>query len=136
MEFLKTCSTNAQAIVCFCPTIPSKRQANTTQGDYEAVAYQAFSITRDNDHVSHRPRDWSSSDELRAAEAGLRRDRHFVTQDASRPWLWHFEPIALDAVGHDTVKLPSLEGYYFHRTSSHLSASRRPNTVQVNSPVA
>lgn len=119
MEFLKTCTTNAQAI-----------------GDYEALAYQAFSITRDNDHVSQRPHDWSASDELRAAEAELRRDRQLVTQDASRPWLWHFEPIPLDAVGQDTVKLPSLEGYKLHRTSNHMSTTSHPNTHQVNNSAA
>ncbi|KAF2825371.1 hypothetical protein CC86DRAFT_371064 [Ophiobolus disseminans] len=98
MEFLKTCSTNAQAI-----------------GEYEAIAYQAFSITRDTDQNPPRSRDWGTSDDVHAAEAELRQGRNLVTQDASRPWLWHFEPITVEMVGQDTMELPALEGYRLHR---------------------
>jgi mediator of RNA polymerase II transcription subunit 13 len=35
-----------------------------------------------------------------------------VIQDASRPWLWHFERIAVDMVGQDTMLLPVVEGYH------------------------
>ncbi|KAH7069893.1 mediator complex subunit 13 C-terminal-domain-containing protein [Paraphoma chrysanthemicola] len=98
MEFLKTCSTNAQAI-----------------GEYEAIAYQAFSLARDASHPTSPTPDWSSSDDVRAVEAQLRQLHQLVTQDASRPWLWHFEPIALDAFGQDTIKLPVVEGFSLQR---------------------
>ncbi|KAH8707520.1 mediator complex subunit 13 C-terminal-domain-containing protein [Phaeosphaeriaceae sp. PMI808] len=98
MDFLKSCSTNAQAI-----------------GDYEAVAYQAFSVTHDSNQPPSQLRDWPISDHVRATEAKLREGKQLVTQDASRPWLWHFKPITVDMVGQDTLELPSLEGYTLHR---------------------
>lgn len=101
MEFLKTCSTNAQAI-----------------GDYDAIAYQAFSVSRDTASPALLQRDWTSADDIRAVEAHLRHAHHLVTQDASRPWLWYFKPAAADMVGQDSVELPVVEGYNLHRTFS------------------
>jgi mediator of RNA polymerase II transcription subunit 13 len=97
--------------------VPSQGgRANTTQGDFEAIAYQAFSITRDTKQpIPPQNADGNSSDHLRAAEAQLRHGRHLVTQDASRPWLWYFKPTAVDRVGQDTIELPALEGYVLHR---------------------
>ncbi|KAH6206852.1 mediator of RNA polymerase II transcription subunit 13 [Parastagonospora nodorum] len=97
MEFLKTCTTNAQAI-----------------GDFEAIAYQAFSITRDTKQPVTHNADGNSSDLLRTAEAELRHGRHLVTQDASRPWLWYFKPTTVDAGSQDVVELPVVEGYVLH----------------------
>ncbi|KAF2026594.1 hypothetical protein EK21DRAFT_73799 [Setomelanomma holmii] len=88
------------------------------QGEHEAIAYQAFSITRDTTHTTPQTYDWPPSDDIRAVEAELRQQRQFVTQDASRPWLWHFEPITIDAVGQDTLKLPVLDGYRLQREQS------------------
>jgi mediator of RNA polymerase II transcription subunit 13 len=115
MEFLKNCSTNAQAIVRSPCRMSARIFANHAQGDYEAVAYQAFSITRDTEYPTTKLPDWSPSDDIHAAEAQLRHEQHLVTQDASRPWLWHFQPTTIDAMGQDGVALPQLEGYLLHR---------------------
>ncbi|KAI4954840.1 hypothetical protein J4E86_006150 [Alternaria arbusti] len=96
MEFLKTCTTNAQAI-----------------GDFEAVAYHAFSITRTTTPTSSRTRDWNASDDIRAVEAELRQDLRLVAQDASRPWLWLFKPTTVDKI-EPNVDLPELDGYRLH----------------------
>ncbi|KAF1850230.1 uncharacterized protein K460DRAFT_400299 [Cucurbitaria berberidis CBS 394.84] len=98
MEFLKTCSTNAQAI-----------------GDFEAIAYQAVSITPNTTQTSSRARDLSPLDHLRAAEAELRQGLHLVVQDASRPWLWHFQPTTVEKAGQGALDLPELEGYRLQR---------------------
>ncbi|KAF1912100.1 mediator complex subunit 13 C-terminal-domain-containing protein [Ampelomyces quisqualis] len=98
MDFLKTCTTNAQAL-----------------GDYEAIAYQAFSVTRHASPPAAHPRDWSPCHDLRAVEAGLRQRRHLIAQDASRPWLWHFRAITVDMVAQDSTDLPALDGYRFQR---------------------
>ncbi|KAF1953801.1 hypothetical protein CC80DRAFT_477313 [Byssothecium circinans] len=97
MEFLKSCNTNAQAI-----------------GEYETVAYQAFSIARSPGPTS-KSFDWNPSDDIRAAEAELRQAKHLVVQDASRPWLWLFRPASIDQVGQKTVDLPSVDGFRFQR---------------------
>jgi mediator of RNA polymerase II transcription subunit 13 len=98
--------------------------ADSAQGDYEAVAYQAFSITRDTEHPATKPADWSPSDDIHAAEAQLRHEQHLVTQDASRPWLWHFTPTTVDAMGQDAVALPQVEGYLLRRKCPALSTFR------------
>jgi mediator of RNA polymerase II transcription subunit 13 len=103
---------------------------NAAQGDYEAVAYQAFSITRDSDPPPPPLRDWSPSEDVRAAEAELRRDRHLVTQDASRPWLWHFQPTTVDKVGQDTADLPVLEGYRLQRRCFYSFPSKRTDPAR------
>lgn len=90
-------------------------QANLAQGDYDAIAYQAFSISRDAASPTPLRRDWTSADDLRAVEAELRHGHHFVIPDASRPWLWHFKPVAVEMVGQDSVELPAVEGYNLHR---------------------
>lgn len=94
--------------------------ADNIQGDFEAVAYHAFSITRTTTPTSSRTRDWNASDDIRAVEAELRQDLHLVAQDASRPWLWLFKPTTVDKI-EPNVDLPELDGYRLHSMSlSHL----------------
>jgi mediator of RNA polymerase II transcription subunit 13 len=136
MEFLKSCNTNAQAIVCIieiqtrfvCACVDS------SQGDYPQVAYQAFAITRDPSSTS-KTFDWNSSDDLRAVEAQLRREKHLVVQDASRPWLWWFRSALVEHPSQITAELPAVDGYKFHRTFPALDTFRETNLVQVNSSV-
>ena len=87
------------------------------QGDFEAVAFQAFSVARDSLHTP-RAYDWNPSDDLRDAEAELRRERHLVLSDASRPWLWLFRATTVDPANQPPLELPTLEGFRFHRTVS------------------
>ncbi|KAF2641089.1 hypothetical protein P280DRAFT_425265 [Massarina eburnea CBS 473.64] len=122
MEFLKSCNTNAQAI-----------------GEYEAVAYQAFSVAR-NPTATSKPFEWSPADDTRAAEAELRQTQHLVVHDGSRPWLWLFRPASAQQPGQDAVHLPVVDGFRFQREqygimkSSELarppmrSASQTPST--------
>ncbi|KAH7397340.1 mediator complex subunit 13 C-terminal-domain-containing protein [Pyrenochaeta sp. MPI-SDFR-AT-0127] len=98
MEFLKSCNTNAQAI-----------------GDFEAIAYQAVCITRNTTHPFSTLRDWNSPDDIRAVESELRQRLHLVVQDATRPWLWLFQPTTAEKAGHATVDLPDLDGYHLQR---------------------
>lgn len=132
MEFLKNCTTNAQAIVGSASDYFASGPTDSAQGDYEAIAYQAFSITRDADQNPPRIRDWSPSDDVRAVEAELRQSRHLVTQDASRPWLWYFEATTIEMVGQDTMKMPTLEGYRFSRTWIAQKKSDYTDEAQVN----
>ncbi|KAF1976923.1 hypothetical protein BU23DRAFT_626576 [Bimuria novae-zelandiae CBS 107.79] len=97
MEFLKTCNTNAQAI-----------------GDFEAVAFQAFSVARNPARQSSTTLDWNTSDDIRAAEAQLREGNHLVLQDASRPWLWLFWAATAEHVGQPPLDLPTLDDYRFN----------------------
>ncbi|KAG9197156.1 mediator of RNA polymerase II transcription subunit 13 [Epicoccum nigrum] len=60
MEFLRTCQTNAQVI-----------------GDFEAVAYQAFSVARSATQPAETLRDWSPDQDTSAVEAALR-DRQLL----------------------------------------------------------
>ncbi|KAL5118621.1 mediator of RNA polymerase II transcription subunit 13 [Pleosporales sp. CAS-2024a] len=76
-------------------------------GDFDAVAYHAFSLTPDPDAPP--------LDHVRLVEARLRRARRFVTQDASRPWLWHFTPSTVDMAAADAIELPSIAGYSLKR---------------------
>ncbi|KAJ4378021.1 mediator of RNA polymerase II transcription subunit 13 [Neocucurbitaria cava] len=103
MEFLKTCSTNAQAI-----------------GDFEAVAYQALSSSRSTTQPSLRLHDGSPSEDIRAIEAELRQGLSLVIQDVSRPWLWLFQPSTVDKAeaGQGAVELPELDGYCLQREQS------------------
>ncbi|KAH6629085.1 mediator complex subunit 13 C-terminal-domain-containing protein [Boeremia exigua] len=96
MEFLKTCSTNAQVI-----------------GDFEAVAYQAVSVARNPQ--SAPPRDGSSDEDTRAVEAALRDRQLFVARDAARPWLWLFAPTTADQAGAPPPDLPAVDGYLIQR---------------------
>jgi mediator of RNA polymerase II transcription subunit 13 len=96
-------------------SLSEARFANTIQGEFEAIAYQAFSVSRDTKQATPQVSNGSHSDDIRTAEAELRHGRHLVTQDASRPWLWHFTPITLDMMGQDVVGLPVLEGYTLRR---------------------
>jgi mediator of RNA polymerase II transcription subunit 13 len=103
------------------------------QGDYQALAYQAFSISRETNPPSTPLRDWSPSDDIRAAEAELRHGHHLVTQDASRPWLWHFKPITVEMVGQEAAtELPALEGYRLQRRYFALFVRKHTDLPQVN----
>ncbi|KAH7119743.1 mediator complex subunit 13 C-terminal-domain-containing protein, partial [Dendryphion nanum] len=97
MEFLKSCNTNAQAI-----------------GDFEAVAFQAFSVRR-NAAPSSKLVDRGSLEDLRAAEADLRQSQHLVVQDVSRLWIWFFRACTVDKVGQKPEDLPTIDGYIFQR---------------------
>ncbi|KAF2799159.1 hypothetical protein K505DRAFT_371161 [Melanomma pulvis-pyrius CBS 109.77] len=98
MDFLKTCDTNAQAI-----------------GEFEAVAFQAFSVKRTPTPPPATPFDWAPSEDIRAVEAELRQEQHLVVQDASRPWLWFFRATTIDQLGQTPPHLPVLEGYSLQR---------------------
>ncbi|KAJ5042556.1 mediator complex subunit 13 N-terminal-domain-containing protein [Bipolaris maydis] len=108
MEFLKTCTTNAQAI-----------------GDFEAIAYQAISVTRTANTTTtsttspqsskQPPPSSSPSEDTRAVEAELRHALHLVAHDAARPWLWLFKPTTVDKLGQASPQLPELGGYRLQR---------------------
>ncbi|OCK76217.1 hypothetical protein K432DRAFT_336116 [Lepidopterella palustris CBS 459.81] len=98
MEFLKTCSTNAQAI-----------------GDFEAVAYQAFSVKRNAAAPSGTVVGGAEASEiLHTVEAEFRQRRQLVVQDAGRSWLWLFRSTTPDRSGQIPTALPVIEGYDFH----------------------
>lgn len=99
MEFLKTCTTNAQAI-----------------GDFEAIAYQAISVSPHTTTTPPLP-SVSPAEDIRAVEAQLRHGLHLVAHDASRPWLWLFKPTAVDKIGQTPVQLPQVDGYRLQRGS-------------------
>ena len=86
----------------------------TAQGDYDAVAYQAFSVARSP--AATTLFEWNSSDDIRAAEAELRRAHHLVVQDSWRPWLWLFRPAHAEQAGQKTLQLPEVDGFRFQRT--------------------
>ena len=88
-----------------------------TQGDFEAVAYHAFSVRRNPTHSAAKSLDHAPSEDIRAVEAQLRQEQHFVVQDASRSWLWLFRSTTNDQVGQKPHDLPVVEGYDFQRTS-------------------
>ncbi|KAK7185781.1 hypothetical protein PSPO01_08031 [Paraphaeosphaeria sporulosa] len=98
MEFLKTCNTNAQAI-----------------GDFEAVAYQAFSVARNPARSSSSTLDWNPSDDIRVAEAELRSAHHIVLHDAARAWLWLFRPATPDHVAQPPLDPPALDDFRLNR---------------------
>lgn len=102
MEFLRTCNTNAQAI-----------------GDFEAVAYQAFSVKRspttppvNSDERVENPED------LHAVEESFRQGNHLVVQDGGRSWLWFFRPTTPDRSGQIPAASPVLDGFAFHAERS------------------
>ncbi|KAF1995378.1 hypothetical protein P154DRAFT_526425 [Amniculicola lignicola CBS 123094] len=97
MEFLKTCNTNAQAI-----------------GDFDAVAYQAFSVKRNLARAPATDGERNPAESIRAAEAELRQAQHLVVKDASRPWLWRFTPTTPEKAGQKPPDLPSIDGYDFN----------------------
>lgn len=96
---------------------------HTAQGDFEAVAYQAFSISRSTTQPSLRLHDGSPSEDIRALEAELRQGLSLVIQDASRPWLWLFQPATVEKAeaGQGAVELPELDGYCLQRKESLVS---------------
>jgi mediator of RNA polymerase II transcription subunit 13 len=100
--------------------LPLRGRADNLQGDFEAVAYQALSITRITTPLPSKTRDTNTYENLRAVEAELRQGRQLVIQDASRPWLWLFRPITVDQVGQDTVELPEIDGYQLQRKTPSL----------------
>ncbi|KAF9697706.1 hypothetical protein EKO04_004396 [Ascochyta lentis] len=102
MEFLKTCSTNAQVI-----------------GDFEAVAYHAFSVAPTTALASAAP-----SEDTRAVEAALRARHLLVARDPSKNWLWLFTPTTLDkaaSVAAAPADLPDLPGYQLQREQAGLT---------------
>ncbi|UPX20448.1 mediator of RNA polymerase II transcription subunit 13 [Ascochyta rabiei] len=99
MEYLKTCTTNAQVI-----------------GDFEAVAYQAFSVAR-----TAALADGSPSEDTRAVEAALRARQLFVARDPTRPCLWLFTPTALDHAASHPADLPDVPGYLLQREHAGLT---------------
>ncbi|KAF2181096.1 hypothetical protein K469DRAFT_265205 [Zopfia rhizophila CBS 207.26] len=100
MEFLKTCNTNAQAI-----------------GEFEAVAYQAFSVKR-SARPSLKLNDRNPSEDLHAVEAEFRQGRHLVIQDAQKSLLWSFRATTADKAGQKPMATPVLEGYEFQAEQS------------------
>lgn len=106
MEFLKTCTTNAQAI-----------------GDFEAIAYQAISVSPSTTSTSTTPpsskpsQSSSPAEDIRAVEAELRHGLHLVAHDASRPWLWLFKPTTVDKISQTTIELPQIDNYRLQRAS-------------------
>ncbi|KAJ4988246.1 Mediator of RNA polymerase II transcription subunit 13, partial [Stagonosporopsis vannaccii] len=100
MEFLRACSSNAQAI-----------------GDVDAIAYQAFSVARSPATL----RDWSPDQDARAVEAALRDRQLFVARDAARPWLWLFTPAAVDSPAAAPADLPDVDGYVLQRQHAGLT---------------
>lgn len=132
MEFLKTCNTNAQAIVRIHIRAAPVR-ADTAQGDFEAIIFQAFSATRNPPRTSSRIYDWSPTDDIREAEAELRNEEHLVVQDVSKPsWLWLFRPTTADQAGQKPPDLPVLEGYLFQRQYSPSFSHERTDFPKVN----
>jgi mediator of RNA polymerase II transcription subunit 13, fungi type len=116
MEFLKSCTTNAQAIVRYSPpptSCPCAARCCTDrpQSDFEAVAYHAVTIRRKPSPPLTTIPDRHPLDDLRAAEARLRQDQKLVVQDASRPWLWLFRATTVDQVGQPPQPLPTLDAY-------------------------
>lgn len=90
--------------------------ANNQQGDFEAVAYQAFSVARDSSQPTSTLRDWSLSEDTRAVEAELRERRLFIARDATKPWLWLFTPTTVAEAGAQPAGLPDVDGYLLQRT--------------------
>ncbi|KAF2870294.1 mediator complex subunit 13 C-terminal-domain-containing protein [Massariosphaeria phaeospora] len=97
MEFLKTCNTNAQAI-----------------GDFEAVAFQAFSVQRKPTQPSTRATGQLPSEDVRVVEAELWQQQQLAVQGLSRPWLWLFRATSTDTA-EQQLPLPVVDGYVFHR---------------------
>jgi mediator of RNA polymerase II transcription subunit 13 len=116
MEFLRTCQTNAQVIVrSNIHRHPSC--THSAQGDFEAVAYQAFSVARSTTQPAETLRDWSLDQDTSAVEAALRDRQLLVVRDATKPWLWLFTPAAaaVNKAGATPADLPDLTGYTFQR---------------------
>ncbi|KAJ4344974.1 mediator of RNA polymerase II transcription subunit 13 [Ascochyta clinopodiicola] len=88
----------------------------TAQGDFEAVAYQAVSVTRTT--ALH---DGSPSEDTRAVEAALRARQLFVARDLARPCLWLFTPTALDQAASHPADLPQVPGYLLQREQAGLT---------------
>lgn len=122
MEFLKTCQTNAQVIVrCIAYLHHICSCTDSAQGDFEAVAYQAFSVARSTTQPAETLRDWSPDQDISAVEAALRDRQLLVVRDATKPWLWLFTPAAaaVDKAGARPTDLPDLTGYTFQRELSY-----------------
>ncbi|KAF2117159.1 mediator complex subunit 13 C-terminal-domain-containing protein [Lophiotrema nucula] len=124
MDFLKTCQTNAQAI-----------------GDFDAVAFRAFSVKRNTTKPSTSLAERSPAEDLRAVEGELRQEQHLVVQDGTRPWIWFFRATAADKASQKPLDLPVRDGYYFDvEQSGVIKASElaRPpmRSVNPNAPSA
>lgn len=98
MEFLRACNTNAQAI-----------------GDFEAVAYQAFSVKRSpTTSVVNPDERVETPEDLHAVEESFRQGNHLVVQDVGRSWLWFFRSTTPDRSGQIPAASPVLDGFTFH----------------------
>ncbi|KAF2494486.1 hypothetical protein BU16DRAFT_618564 [Lophium mytilinum] len=104
MEFVKTCNTNVQAV-----------------GEFEAVAYQAFSIKRTaNSPPSPSDEKTGLAADLGTVECTLRQARHLVLHDTARSWLWLFRPITPEKATQTPAAPPIVDGYAFHAEISGL----------------
>lgn len=93
-------------------TRPVYPYTHREQGDFEAVAYQAFSVARS---TTETLRDWSPDEDTSAVEAALRERQLLVARDPTRPWLWLFTPATVDKAGATPADLPDLTGYTLQR---------------------
>ncbi|KAF2745307.1 hypothetical protein M011DRAFT_469686 [Sporormia fimetaria CBS 119925] len=116
MEFLKTCNTNAQSI-----------------GGFEAIFYQAFSVTRTGPPSEPDAFDIGPAPALSAVEALLRQQKELVIQDATRPWLWLFRATALDKP-EEPGEPPVVEGYSLQRENSGVMKALELIRPAVNRP--
>ncbi|KAF2438252.1 hypothetical protein P171DRAFT_170845 [Karstenula rhodostoma CBS 690.94] len=89
--------------------------ADPLQGDFEAVAFQAFSVARNPTRSSSSALDWNTSDDIRVAEAELRNANHIVLHDVSRAWLWLFRAATPDQAGQPPLDPPTLDDFRLNR---------------------
>ncbi|KAF1925922.1 uncharacterized protein M421DRAFT_423210 [Didymella exigua CBS 183.55] len=156
MDFPALCTTNAHLIVrgaSLGPDLhPHPPSLTDPQGDFEAVAYQAFSVARDPAQPAPSLRHGSPSEDTRAVEAELRRRRLFIVRDATRPWLWLFAPTATTTTTTDAdaragpADLPAVDGYLFQREQAGLTkalelarpplSARYPSAAARSTPTA
>jgi mediator of RNA polymerase II transcription subunit 13, fungi type len=91
------------------------------QGDFEAVAFRAFSVRRTTTATNPTTAygDRPVAEDTRAIEAELRCKQHLVVHDAAKPWVWLFGATLADSASHAPPDLPPLEGYQLHGRSSY-----------------
>lgn len=114
------------------------RLLTNPQGDFEALAYQAFSVALNTAQPTSTLRDGSPSEHTRAVEATLRQRQLFVARDPTKPWLWLFTPTTADKAASAPAGLPELEGYLLQREYLHLVPPNCPgiDLDQANKPVS
>lgn len=85
-----------------------------SQGDFEAVAYQAFSVKRNiNTPSTIIDEPGGPSLDLHTVEAEFWQRRHLVVQDVAKSWLWTFRATTPDKAGQTPMATPVLEGFHF-----------------------